>query len=89
MSVFFLYQHFRLIQTELYTQTDVAESPIDVLSITVAQRYSVLVTARNDTSSNWAIHANLDTTMFDKVPPTLKYSASDYPATKTNTDFNV
>jgi len=37
----------------------------------VAQRYSILVTARNDTSSNWVIHANMDTTMFDVVPPAL------------------
>ncbi|KAH9053032.1 ferroxidase [Lactarius vividus] len=44
--------------------TDVEESAIDLLSITVAQRYSVLVTARNDTSLNWAIHANMDTDMF-------------------------
>ncbi|GLB39058.1 putative ferroxidase [Lyophyllum shimeji] len=51
--------------------TDVEESPIDLLSVTVAQRYSVLVTARNDTSANWAIHANMDTDMFDKVPPAL------------------
>jgi FtsP/CotA-like multicopper oxidase with cupredoxin domain len=87
VSVFFLYRHFRLLQTELCIQTDVAESPIDVLSITVAQRYSVLVTARNDTSSNWAIHANLDTTMFDKVPPTLKYSAFDYPRNKNKNRF--
>ncbi|KAH9478002.1 Iron multicopper oxidase fer1 [Psilocybe cubensis] len=51
--------------------TDVQESPIDLLSITVAQRYSVLVTARNDTTSNWVIHANMDTDMFDTVPDTL------------------
>nr|BAU94255.1 laccase [Pholiota microspora] len=51
--------------------TDVAESPIDLISLTVAQRYSVLVTARNDTSANWAIHANMDTDMFDTVPDTL------------------
>lgn len=51
--------------------TDIQESPIDVLGITVAQRYSVLVTARNDTSFNWVVHANMDTTMFDKVPDTL------------------
>ncbi|KAF8067721.1 Fet3 protein [Lyophyllum atratum] len=51
--------------------TDVEESPIDLISITVAQRYSVLVTARNDTSANWAIHANMDTDMFDKVPDAL------------------
>ncbi|KAK0215678.1 Fet3 protein [Armillaria fumosa] len=52
--------------------TDIEESPADLLSITVAQRYSVLVTARNDTNvSNWAIHANMDTTMFDTVPDSL------------------
>ncbi|KIM79223.1 Ferroxidase [Piloderma croceum F 1598] len=51
--------------------TDVQESPIDVLSVAVAQRYSVLVTARNDTSYNWAIHANMMTSMFDVVPPKL------------------
>ena len=55
-------------------QTDIQESPIDVLSITVAQRYSVLVTARNDTAHNWAVHANMDTTMFDKVPASLEPS---------------
>ncbi|SJL16155.1 related to iron transport multicopper oxidase [Armillaria ostoyae] len=52
--------------------TDIEESPADLLSITVAQRYSVLVTARNDTNvSNWAIHANMDVTMFDTVPDSL------------------
>ncbi|KAF9448580.1 multicopper oxidase [Macrolepiota fuliginosa MF-IS2] len=51
--------------------TDVEESPIDLIGITVAQRYSVLVTARNDTSSNWAIHANMDVDMFDKIPDGL------------------
>ena len=56
-------------------KTDVQESPIDLLSVTVAQRYSVLVTARNDTSSNWVIHANMDTVMFDKVPATLNTSS--------------
>lgn len=51
--------------------TDIVESPIDLLTLTVAQRYSVLVTARNDTTANWAVHANMDTDMFDKVPPAL------------------
>ncbi|KAL6301418.1 Fet3 protein [Sparassis latifolia] len=51
--------------------TDVEEYPADMLEITVAQRYSILVTARNDTSSNWAVHARMDTVMFDKVPPGL------------------
>ncbi|KAG1862535.1 Fet3 ferroxidase [Suillus subalutaceus] len=52
--------------------TDTQEQSVDMLSVSVAQRYSVLVTARNDTtSSNWAIHANMDTTMFDTVPSNL------------------
>lgn len=51
--------------------TDTLPQPADVLNLAVAQRYSVLVTARNDTSSNWAIHANMDTSMFDRVPSTL------------------
>ena len=55
-------------------QTDVEEYPIDLVTVTVAQRYSILVTARNDTSANWAIHANMDTDMFDTVPPALNPS---------------
>ncbi|KAJ7731143.1 Fet3 protein [Mycena maculata] len=51
--------------------TDIEEYPIDLLTISVAQRYSILVTARNDTSANWVVHANMDTTMFDTVPDTL------------------
>ncbi|EDR02682.1 ferroxidase, multicopper oxidase [Laccaria bicolor S238N-H82] len=51
--------------------TDVEEYPIDLIALTVAQRYSILVTARNDTSSNWAIHANMDTDMFDILPDLL------------------
>ena len=50
--------------------------PVDLLSLTVAQRYSVLVTALNDTTANWAVHANMDTTMFDTVPDTLNPSKS-------------
>lgn len=48
--------------------------PAAVIPLSVAQRYSVLVTARNDTSNNWAIHANMDPDMFDRVPPTLQLS---------------
>ncbi|KDQ60117.1 Ferroxidase [Jaapia argillacea MUCL 33604] len=56
--------------------TDVQAQPVDMLSLAVAQRYSVLVTARNDTSANWAIHANMDTIMFDKVPAGLNPNAT-------------
>ncbi|GJJ10822.1 hypothetical protein Clacol_005050 [Clathrus columnatus] len=43
--------------------TDIEEFPISLVSIAVAQRYSVLVTARNDTGSdvrNWVMHANME-----------------------------
>ncbi|KAH7919193.1 Fet3 protein [Leucogyrophana mollusca] len=52
--------------------TDIRKVPMDMLEIAVAQRYSVLVTARDDSSSNWAIHANMDTDMFDYVPEGLQ-----------------
>jgi iron transport multicopper oxidase len=51
---------------------DMQELPVDLVSISVAQRYSVLVTARNDTSENWIIHANQDPVMFDVVPPEVQ-----------------
>ena len=41
-------------------QTDTQEYPTDLLAVTVAQRYSVLVTARNDTASNFVVHANME-----------------------------
>ncbi|KAH8110260.1 Fet3 protein [Phellopilus nigrolimitatus] len=57
--------------------TDTQEAPVDLLALTVAQRYSVLVTARNDsTPASWAVHANMDTTMFDTVPDTLNPNAT-------------
>lgn len=70
--------------------TDVEPAPIDLLTVTVAQRYSILVTARNDTSQNWAIHANMDTTMFDTVPPQLQpniTSSITYDASASLTDL--
>ena len=39
--------------------TDVVESPIDLITVSVAQRVSVLVTALNDTISNYLIQANM------------------------------
>lgn len=38
---------------------DVEEYPLEQIALSVAQRVSVLVTARNDTASNWLIHANM------------------------------
>ncbi|UZJ54147.1 hypothetical protein CBS101457_003467 [Exobasidium rhododendri] len=51
---------------------DTEAKPVDLVSLAVAQRYSILVTARNDTSENWLIHANLDPDMYDAVPDTLQ-----------------
>lgn len=60
-------------------QIDTEPYPIDMINLGVAQRYSILVKARNDTSAkNWAIHANMDTTMFDTVPDTLNPNATSY-----------
>ena len=56
--------------------TDVQPFDIDVINIAVAQRYSILVTARNDTSANFAVHADFDTTMFDTIPDALQPSKS-------------
>lgn len=37
----------------------------------VAQRYSVLVDARNETDTNYYFHADFDPAMFDTIPDTL------------------
>ena len=60
--------------------------------LAVAQRYSVLVTARNDTGANWAVHANMDTDMFDTVPPALNpniTSSVTYDPSKPVTDLGT
>jgi iron transport multicopper oxidase len=61
-----------------YGQVDTEEYPVDYLNIAVAQRYSVLVTARNDTSQNFLVHANFDDGMFDTVPDGLALSSSHF-----------
>lgn len=50
------------------------ETPVDTINLAVAQRYSILVTARNESSSNWAIHANMDPEIFDYMPNSLNPS---------------
>ncbi|KAL9939966.1 hypothetical protein V8E36_000671 [Tilletia maclaganii] len=58
--------------------TDTQELPVDALTVAVAQRYSVLVTARNDTAApqNWGLHANMDPDMFDVVPDDLQLNVT-------------
>lgn len=56
---------------------DVEPYPMDMLTLAVAQRMSVLVTARNDTEAkNWSIHANMDEEMFDVVPEDLQLNVT-------------
>ncbi|KAL8916107.1 MAG: hypothetical protein Q9208_008703 [Pyrenodesmia sp. 3 TL-2023] len=49
--------------------TEAAEA--DMIYLTAAQRYSVLVTTKNDTSSNFAIVGSMDQDLFDKIPENL------------------
>ncbi|KAG0268711.1 hypothetical protein DFQ27_005951 [Actinomortierella ambigua] len=51
---------------------DVEPKRVTSFPVTAAQRYSVLVKARNDTSLNYIMHADMDPAMFDKIPPELK-----------------
>lgn len=39
--------------------------------MTAAQRFSVLVTAKNTTDFNYYMHADMDTVMFDTLPDDL------------------
>ncbi|KAI4198922.1 MAG: hypothetical protein LQ350_004987 [Teloschistes chrysophthalmus] len=49
--------------------TEPAEAKM--IYLTPAQRYSVLITTKNDTSTNFAIVGSMDQDLFDKVPETL------------------
>lgn len=48
----------------------------DMLYITVAQRYTVLVHTKNDTSRNYAIMQKFDDTMLDVIPSELELNAT-------------
>jgi len=53
---------------------------MDTLPIAAAQRYSVLVTAKNTTDFNYLMHLNLSPDMPDiaDVPPASKFSFSGF-----------
>ncbi|WVR04856.1 hypothetical protein IAU60_001868 [Kwoniella sp. DSM 27419] len=46
--------------------------PVDVLTVSVAQRYSILVEALNTTGTNYALMLQQDTDMYDAVPDDLQ-----------------
>ncbi|GAO51162.1 hypothetical protein G7K_5273-t1 [Saitoella complicata NRRL Y-17804] len=57
---------------------DTEEYETDGISLTAAQRVSVLVTARNDTSGAFPIVGAMDTDMFDTVPGDLNPNVTSY-----------
>ena len=70
----------------------------NMLYLTAAQRYSVLVTMKNDTSSNFPIVGSMDEDLFDDVPDGLNPNVTSYlvyddskpkPAPKPVDEFNT
>ncbi|KAL9135531.1 MAG: hypothetical protein Q9175_003285 [Cornicularia normoerica] len=58
----------RIVEVDgIYTEAAEAE----LIYITAAQRYSVLVTTKNDTSTNYAFVGSMDKSLFDTVPASL------------------
>ncbi|KAG0241356.1 multicopper oxidase-domain-containing protein [Mortierella sp. GBAus27b] len=51
---------------------DVERTKVSSFYVTAAQRYSILVTAKNTTNLNYIFHADMDPAMFDVVPPELQ-----------------
>ncbi|OLN92142.1 Iron transport multicopper oxidase FET3-like protein 1 [Colletotrichum chlorophyti] len=56
--------------------TEPAEA--SMLYLSAAQRCSFLVTTRNDTASNFAITASMDTSLFDTLPSDLNYNVTGW-----------
>ncbi|RJE18952.1 Iron transport multicopper oxidase [Aspergillus sclerotialis] len=63
--------------------TDAAET--DMIYITAAQRYSILVTMKDEAKKNYAMVGSMDTnytdepeTLFDKLPPSLDYNVTGW-----------
>lgn len=51
---------------------DVQRQTVQSVSLTAAQRVSVLVTAKNVTTTNYYMHADMNVDMFDALPDDLK-----------------
>ncbi|KAG7891755.1 hypothetical protein KL936_001698 [Ogataea polymorpha] len=58
-----------------------------MLYITVAQRYDVLITTKNDTSKNYAFMQMFDDTMLDVIPDDLVLNATNYIVYDENADL--
>lgn len=55
---------------------DLEEKVVDRVTLSVAQRYSLLVTTKGDASTNYKIHAHMDPDMFDAVPDSLQLNVT-------------
>lgn len=56
--------------------TESAET--EMIYVAAGQRYSVLVTMKNDTSANYPIMGSMDTTLFDTLPSTLNWNVTGW-----------
>ncbi|GFF43313.1 iron transport multicopper oxidase FET3 [Aspergillus udagawae] len=53
-------------------------SEAQMIYIASAQRYSVLVTMKNETSQNYAMVGSMDTDLFDQLPESLNYNVTGW-----------
>ncbi|KKK23677.1 ferrooxidoreductase Fet3, partial [Aspergillus rambellii] len=53
-------------------------SEANMIYVTAAERYSVLVTMKNESSQNYAMVGSMDTDLFDAVPQTLNYNVTGW-----------
>ena len=56
----------------------VEKNTTDLLYITVAQRYSVLITTKNSTDKNYAMMNRVDIDMLDLIPDDLELNGTNY-----------
>ncbi|KAI1110157.1 Cupredoxin [Nemania sp. NC0429] len=50
----------------------------EMIYIATAQRYSFLLTTKNETTANYAFVASMDTTLFDTLPADLNYNVTGW-----------
>ncbi|KAI8932891.1 hypothetical protein NX059_010368 [Plenodomus lindquistii] len=73
--VWFEEHTMRIVEVDgIYTEPTDA----NMLYLTAAQRYSVLVTAKNDTNSNFAFVGSMDQDLFDAIPDGLNPNVTGY-----------
>lgn len=65
--------------------TDSAEA--DMIYIATGQRYSVLVTMKNDTGTNYPMMGSMDTDLFDTIPSSLNWNVTGWLMYDESADF--